>query len=308
MSGFMKWRMFWHTIKEIIPLVCILFLILTTLVFAQQIGKYSSLILSFQSSAEISQKLLLSLIPNIAVITLPVSLFMGTVIACSRTSSDNELIAWQSLGVSQRSLASPFLAIGLAGTIISCYLSAYVAPNALRTMKSLTAQIALQEANTRIQPHTFITNFPNLLLYVQNVDPHTHDWRGVFLLQNEPGVGSTLLTAERGQFRIESGQSLALQAQLINGGSLKYQGQTDSPSSQEAAMFAKSIVKLVDNAKTADDEAKDSGSGKLIQMSLQELSEFAAEAKTDRERREAVAEMHKRFAFPFACLTLTAMT
>src|SRR5262249_43522982 len=157
--------------------------------------------------------------------------------------------------------------------------------------KWLISQIMLQEANTRIKPHTFITNFPNLLLYVQNVHPQTHDWLGVFLLQNEPGVGSRLLTAERGQFRIESGQSLALEAQLFNGVSLDYQGQTESPSSQSAALFAKSIVKLVDNSKTADDEAKESDSIKLILMSLQELSEFAAEAKTGKERRQAVAEM-----------------
>ncbi|HEY6402191.1 MAG TPA: LptF/LptG family permease, partial [Blastocatellia bacterium] len=198
MGRFIKWRMFWHAIKEIIPLVCMLFLILTTLVFAQHISRYSNLILSFQSSAEITQKLLLSFIPGISVITLPVSLLLGTVIACSRSSSDNELTAWQSLGLSQRALALPFLAIGLAGTLGSCYLSAYVAPAALRTQKSLAEQILLQEANTRIKPHTFITNFPNLLLYVQNVDPRTHDWLGVFLLQNEPGGVSRLLTAERG--------------------------------------------------------------------------------------------------------------
>ena len=43
-------------------------------------------------------------------------------------------------------------------------------------------------------------------------------------------------------------------------------------------------------------------------MSLQEISEFAAAAKTDKEKRQALAERHRRFAFPFACLTLTAMT
>lgn len=312
----MKWRMFWHTIKEIIPLVCMLLVILTTLVFAQQISKYSSSILSFQSSAEITQKLLLSLIPGIVVITLPVSLLLGTVIACSRSSSDNELTAWQSLGVSQVALASPFLAIGLAGTIGACYLSAYVAPAALRVQKSLITQIVLQEANTRIKAHTFITAFPNLLLYVQKVDPQTHDWLGVFLLQNGPGSDFRLLTAERGQFRIESGQALALEAQLFNGVSLEYKGQASSasdaqrtpPSSQSAALFAKSTVRLVDHPNADGAAGKDSGSVNLTQMTLQEISEFAAEAKTDKERRQAIAERHKRFAFPFACLTLTAMT
>jgi LPS export ABC transporter permease LptG len=316
MGRFIKWRMFWHTIKEIIPLVCMLFLILTTLVFAQQISRYSDLILSFQSSAEITRKLLLSIIPGISVITLPVSLLLGTVIACSRSSSDNELTAWQSLGISQRALASPFLAIGLAGTLASCYLSAYVAPAAQRTLKSLVAQILIQEANTRIKPHTFITNFPNLLLYVQNVDPRTHDWLGVFLLQNEPGGATRLLTAERGQFRIESGSTLALEAQLLNGVSLEYSAQqaaapgaqTTLPSSQSASLFAKSTVKLVENQNTGGGAEKDFGLNKLNMMSLQEISRFAAEAATDKERRQAEAEMHRRFAFPFACLTLTAMT
>ncbi|HEX5084732.1 MAG TPA: LptF/LptG family permease [Blastocatellia bacterium] len=316
MGRFIKWRMFWHTVKEIIPLVCMLFIILTTLVFAQQIGKFSNLILSFQSSAQITQKLLLSLIPGITVITLPVSLLLGTVIACSRSSSDNELTAWQSLGISQRALASPFLAIGVVATVVSCYLSGYIAPAALRTQKSLIAQILLQEANTRIKPHTFINNFPNLLLYVQNVDPHTHDWLGVFLLLNEPRGTSRLLTAERGQFRIESGQSLALEAQLLNGVSLEYGGhqaltpgaEITPPSSQSASVFAKHTVKLVDHQNTADSDEKELGLNKLNQMSLREISRFAAEAKTDRERRQAQAEMHRRFAFPFACLTLTAMT
>jgi LPS export ABC transporter permease LptG len=307
--------MFWQTIKEIIPLVCMLLLILTTLVFAQQIGKYSNLILSFQSSAEITQKLLLSFIPGITVITLPISLLLGTVIACSRSSSDNELTAWQSLGVSQRALASPFLAIGLAGTLVSCYLSAYVAPAALRKQKSLIAQILVQEANTRIKPHTFINNFPNLLLYVQNVDPHTHDWLGVFLLQTEPGGASRLLTAERGQFRVESGQSLALEAQLLNGVSLEYKGQQapagaqlTPPSSQSTSLFDKSTVKLVDSQNTVDPTEKDSGLNTLNRMSLQEISSFAAKANNDKDRRQAQTEMHRRFAFPFACLTLTAMT
>lgn len=311
----MRWRVFWHTAKEVIPLVLVLFFILTALVFAQQVGKYSNLVLSFQSSTQVTQTFLLSLVPGIIIITLPVSLLLGTIVACSRLSSDNELTALQSLGISQVTLAKPFLALGLIGTLITCYLSVRVAPASLRTLKSLRTQILLQEANTRIRPHTFITSFPNLLLYVQSVDPQTRDWLGVFLLQNDPVTGaSRLLTAERGQFRIESGQSLTLESQLFNGVSLEYDGQyhRDSnnveqspPSSQSTGVFTKLTVKLADN-QTNFSAGKETGS--LAEMSLREISKLAAEARTEKEKRQAVAEMHKRFAFPFACLTLTAMT
>ncbi|MCG3164032.1 MAG: hypothetical protein JMDDDDMK_05503 [Acidobacteria bacterium] len=315
MTNHIKWRLFWYTIKEATPLVFVLFTILTTLVFAQQIGKYSNLILSFQSSTEITREFLLSLIPGIAVITLPVSLLLGTIVTCSRLSSDNELTASQSLGISQITLARPFLTLGLLGTIITSYLSAYIAPASLRTLKSLRTQILLQEANARIKPHTFITSFPNLLLYVQNVDPQTREWLGVFLLQNDPAHGdSRLLTAERGQFRIESGQSLLLEAQLFNGISLEYSGQRPSDlntqfqpvSPQSTAVFAKSTVKLADNQ--AGGSATNKEPGAIAEMTLGELSKLAEEAKTEKQGRQATAELHKRFAFPFACLILTAMT
>jgi LPS export ABC transporter permease LptG len=314
MSRVIKWRLFWRTAKEVIPLVSILFLILTTLVFAQQISKYSVLILSFQSAPQVTQKFILSLIPGIVVITLPISLLLGTVVACSRLSADGELTASQSLGVSQLTLAGPFLALGLLGTIAASYLSGYVAPASLKTLRSLRSQILLQEANTRIKPHTFVTSFPNLLLYVQNVDPGNGAWSGVFLLQHDPSSGaSRLLTAERGQFRMESVQSLALEAQLFNGISVEYEGQnlTDStaqlipPLSQSTSAFERSIVKLGDNENRTN-ESND----KLTfpEMTLEEISYFAAAAKTEKEKRQATAEKHKRFAFPFACLTLTAIT
>ena len=314
MGRIIKWRLFWHTTKEVVPLVFILFFILTTLVFAQQVSKYSALILSFQSSPQIAQKFVLSLIPGIIVITLPVALLLGTIVACSRLSADGELTASQSLGISQMTLAKPFLTLGILGTVITSVLYGYVAPTSLKTLRSLRSQILLQEANMRIRPHAFVTSFPNLLLYVQDVDPANGDWLGVFMLQNDASKGvSRLLTAERGRFRIESTQSLALEAQLFNGISLEYGNQSlldpsaqlTAPSSQSTSVFEKSTVKLGDNENRIDDS---NNNITLAEMTLEEISRFAATAKTDKERRQAIAEKHRRLAFPFACLTLTVMT
>jgi LPS export ABC transporter permease LptF/LPS export ABC transporter permease LptG len=309
MNRLIRWRLFWYVTKEALPLVFLLFLILTTLVFVQQFSKYSNLILSLQSSSDIAQKFLLSLIPGIVVITLPLSLLLGTVVACSRLSSDNELTAAQSSGISQLALATPFLALGLIGTVITGYLSSFVAPASLRTLKALRSQIVLQEANTRIRPHTFITSFPNLLLYVQNVDPRTGEWLGVFLLQTDPANSlSRLLTAERGQFRVDSVRSLTLEAQLHNGISIEYGGQSNTqsapPSSQFTGVFRRSTVRLAESEGSLGEH----GGGTLAEMTFSELTSLSRSAKTEREKRQAIAEKHKRFAFPFACLTLTALT
>src|SRR5262249_32768745 len=128
---------------------------------------------------------------------------------------------------------------------------------------------------------------------------------------------------ERGLFRIESGQSLALEAQLFNGISMEYGGQPSEnvgqsspaqntqfapPSSQSTALFAKYTVKLSDNQTAPDGAGKEPNILRFDQLTLGEISKLTTTAKTDKERRQAVVELHKRFAFPFACLTLTAIT
>lgn len=308
-----------YVFKEALPFTLLAFLILTTLVFVQQASKYSEITLSFQTSPMIARQFLLSLLPGIVVITLPVALLLGTVITCSRLSSDGELTAAQSLGVSQVKLAVPFLLLGLMGTLVTGLLSARIAPMALKRLKSLRAEILLQGANTQIRPHTFVNTFPNLLIYVQNVDPATNDWVGVFALQNDPERGvSRLLTAERGQFRLSSYPALKLEAVLSRGVSLEYQNPSppqgpENPAlktesvrtvSHAASDFQKLSIRLAD--RESDPEA--GASTPLNEMTLREIKKARAEARTPKEKAQAAAEWHRRFAFPFACLILTAIT
>jgi lipopolysaccharide export system permease protein len=303
-------RLLLYVLKEALPFTLLAFTILTTLVFVQQASKYSEITLSFQTSPMIARQFLLSLLPGIVVITLPVSLLLGTVITCSRLSSDGELTAAQSLGVSQMRLAIPFLLLGLLGTAATGVLSARIAPMALKRLKALRADILLKGANTQIRPHTFVNTFPNLLLYVQNVDPATSDWVGVFALQNDPESGvSRLLTAERGQFRLSAYPALKLEAVLSRGVSLEYPnsaqaGDSVPTVSRAASDFQKLSIRLAD--REGDPEA--AAATPLNEMTLRELNEARGKAKTPKEKAQAAAEWHRRFAFPFACLILTAIT
>ncbi len=304
------WRLFFSIFKEALPFTGLSFFILTTLVFVQQVGKYSTIILSFQSSGQITLRFLISLVPGIIIITLPVSLLLGTIIACSRLSADGELTAAQSLGISRLSLALPFIALGLLGTLYTSYLSGYIAPRALKQLKTLRSKILLQEAGAQIRPHVFITEFPNVLLHVQDVDPRTGDWLGVFIYQQDNARGvSRLLTSERGQLRITSSPRITLEADLYRGVSLENRNGAASATeltSQIASDFDKLSIKLTE--KKADDRADGDAPGALPLMTLKEVAAAAKAAQNPQERRRAVVEWHKRLAFPFACLTLTCVT
>ena len=314
------WRLFYSTFKEALPLTLIAFVILTMLVFVQQVGKYSSIILSFQATSQVTMKFLMSLLPGIVIITLPVSLLLGTVIACSRLATDGELTAAQSLGISKLHLALPFIFTGLLGTLVTFYLSAEVAPRSLKELKSLRARILLQEANNVIRPRMFVTTFPNVLLHVQDIDAKTGEWVGVFILQQEPGKGvSRLLTAERGQLRITPSPQMALEAQLYSGLSLENRsvdksGKPGTGIFEEAGVtdravsdFQKLSIKLTEKAAQDEDERGDAPAG-MTEMTISEVARSAAKAPDNKDRIKAMVEWHKRIAFPFACLTLTCLT
>jgi len=316
-----SWRLLWSTVAEATPYIGLTFLILTTLVFVQQVGRYSQVILSFQASSEATLTFLLSLLPGIVVITLPVALVLGTVITCSRQSTDNELTVAQACGIDQRVLGLPFLALGLAGTLLSIYLTADVAPRSLRQLKALRSRILLQEATLQIKPHIFITTFPNILLYVQDVDERTGDWLGVFILQQDENKRQTrLLTAERGRLRITSAPRFSLEAELIRGvsyetaeagltGSVRPEPDARPVTKSEietASDFQKASIKLTDRGANGDELLESAGT--ISEMTLPQLDRMSRRGTTAKDRLKARVEWHKRLAFPFACLTLTYIT
>ena len=317
-----SWRIFRSTVAESLPYIGITFLSLTTLVFIQQLGRYSQIVLSFEASAEVTVAFLLSILPGILVVTLPVSLVLGTIITCSRLSADGELTAARACGIDSRWLGAPFLALGLAGTLAALYLTADLAPTSLRRLKSLRSQILLQEATLRIKPHTFITTFPGVMLFVQDVDDRTGEWIGVFILQQDAGATYTrVVTAERGRLRISSDTRYSVEAELFNGVSSETDDSTtrskisvSKPQHAQvevvsASDFQKASIRLIDRSfDHGSENAIPESTGLLAEMTLSQLRHFSETATGQAERLKATIEWHRRLALPFASLLLTCLT
>lgn len=306
-------RLFLSLLSELFPVTLVAFVALTSLVFVQQAGKYFNVILSFHSSAQIAAQFMWSLIPGIVVITLPVALLLGTIITCSRLSTDGEMTAMQSLGIGKTSIALPFLCVGIAGAIFTSYLLAQTAPRALKRLKSLRTKVLVQEANAQITAGRFITRFPNSLLYIRDIDQKTGEWIGVFLLRRESGSDlSRLITAEKGQLRITGGeenQKLAVEVELQKVVSLESKVAADALSTMPASSASASeklSIKFTEQDSASDDSAN--AVGPLSEMTLGEVTRQTTSAPSVKERRQANVEWHRRFAFPFACVTLTLLT
>jgi len=288
------------------------FVILTTLVFVQQVGRYSEIVFSFESTGEVIWTFIMTLLPGIVVITLPVGLVLGTVMTCSRQSADLELTAAQASGIQRVWLGLPFLILGGIGTGVGLYLTTEVAPQALREMRSLRSRISLEEAKRLVRPHVFTTSFPNSILYVQELEEKTGAWRGVFLVQKDPATGvDRVVTAERGQFRstersrgvvrgIDGVEVDLYRGVTIETGRSVEAGGASETEEESAAEFEQASIRLQDPRGGRPTE----GAGLFAELTLAELSRRARLADSESDRRAARVEWHRRLAFPFASLFL----
>lgn len=300
MTLFPTSRLFRYLFIEALPFVLLTLFTLTLLILTQQITRQSDLLFTSTSSALLSLRIILYLLPGILVITLPFSLLIGSLIALNRLSSDNEIISARASGISVYKIFQPFILYGVLGLILSGYLTIQVVPRLISSVSNIKSEIVLAILSAPIKPQTFNTQFPNHLVYTKSVDPTNGDWLGVFIIRNQEGGQSLILTSQRGRLRITQNTPLTLEIQLSDG--LLLSTNINTPQKQTITSFQQQEIKL-SSENPAITQAIEKGRS-LQELSISQLTSQGSNAVSQQERRQARVELHKRFSLPFACLIL----
>src|SRR6266481_4707551 len=144
-----------YILKEMVGPTFLGFVFYTSIILMRQLFDFAGMIIKRSLPAPMVGKLLLLSLPHIVVLTVPMSLLFGILIAIGRLSSDSEIIAMRALGVSTRTIYRPVFLFSFA--------------------------IFLSTAEKEIKPRVFYDDFDNVMIYVDDVDPRTGKWKGVFV-------------------------------------------------------------------------------------------------------------------------------
>lgn len=117
-----------YIISEIIGPMGLGFLVYTFILLLRFLFQSAEMIIRRGLPVSIVGQMLLVTLPNIVVLTLPMSLLFGILIAVGRLSSDSELTAMRSSGISLVSLYRPVLLVSAALTILNTLLMIYILP------------------------------------------------------------------------------------------------------------------------------------------------------------------------------------
>jgi len=278
-----------YIVREVFRHALLGLVVFTFVFFVPQLARLMELFVRHSGSGAQILTLFLCLFPAVFVFTLPMATLIGVLLGLGRMSADSEIIALTALGIGRRRILLPVGVLALTGAVLTLAMTIWLGPLALRTFRSLQADLITSQVSFALQPRVFDERFPSKVLYVNDVSASGTQWHGVFLAQTGSESGSQLTLAENAIVIAEPKQG-KLELHLQGGTTHEFSrddadhysvtafGQSDWPI--EFTGLAAAPPRQLNNPERSMRELwKDNGPG----------------------WREARVELHRRLAFPMAC-------
>ncbi|HVS14467.1 MAG TPA: LPS export ABC transporter permease LptG [Thermoanaerobaculia bacterium] len=287
-----------YIFREILGPLTLGLMVFTFLLLIDVLFDLAEVIIRRDVPALVVGKLLLLNLPHIVVLTIPMSLLFGILIAVGRLSADSELIAMRASGMSLFQLYRPVLVLSALLATANCLLMVYLLPWGNRAEQELEMAIFTQSVSKEVKPGVFYEELENRVLYVFAQPANDERWNGVFLAEAIPGREHEVTVAKYGSIQVDPGTDRAL---LRLEDSTHLQIDLDHPDRGTTRRHQTLALALKDQL-LANRQARQLSKTERI-LSLPELFEWASDPDRSPEtRRRARVEIHKKLAIPAACL------
>jgi LPS export ABC transporter permease LptG/LPS export ABC transporter permease LptF len=295
-----RFRLDRYILSEILGPLALGFLVYTFILLLRFLFDSAEMIIRRGLPVSIVGELLMLTLPNIVVLTLPMSLLFGILIAVGRLSSDSELIAMRSSGISLLTLYRPILFMSFLFALLNTWLMVYALPWGNHALQQLRLEITTQSIAQQVQPRVFYEEWEGKVLYVFETPEGEERWKGVFLAESVPsGEDNEITIADWGEVRVEpDGERVVLR--LYN--AIRHKVNLNSPDRYEISRHRK-LDLILEEQFTTEQKAKISVSKGIRELTLAELQDLKEDPTASAEQRNlAEVEIHKKFSIPAACL------
>lgn len=236
------------------------------------------------------------IIPVFLVLAIPFAMLFSSILAFARFSTDREVIAFKSAGISVYRMLPPVLVFSIVAFMLTLFSSTVLQPIANKRIKQDIYEALKNQQNLGLQEGVF-NNLFNVLIYIKKIKS-TYNLEGV-LISDRSQKESRIITANHGKFLNDpSTESLFLK---LEDGHIHFE--SPDRSHYQLATFSTYYMKI--------DTGKSEGGIRLFKeawgMNFKELKERLAvkwkEGKY-REYRSLLIDFHKKFSIPAAVLVL----
>lgn len=275
----------------------------TFVIFLQGTGRLFELLVR-SANVAVFFELCVLLLPPVLILSIPFGVLVGILVGLGRMSSDNEMVAMRSGGISSKIVAPPVLLFAALAMGVSGACALWLNPIAVRAEYKLLNKAAPDQVTADVTPRVFEERFTNdtTVLYVDDVGSGLGptEWRGVFIADLTPGAERRTglkeqpigpkITLAREAIAVPDPKNNRIQL------TLRDESVHESPYHSMAPRGAM----VLQQAPQQEQKAKP-----YAEMFTRDLLKvIAASPRSSQDGTDSRIELHRRLALPVACLML----
>jgi len=303
-----------HVLREIlVTTILAMGLFVFVLLMGNAMRDIAELVAAGKLHFVIFLKLIGLLVPYVASYALPLGVLTGTLMALGRLSSQREITAMKSAGLSLYQIASPVFLIAFAGMILGVIVNLHYAPKSRLAYKQLLTNAVRQNPVSFIEAKRFIHEFPGYVIYMGDQEGSTMKDFWIWELDEQKRVKLFLRAAEGVLGYDETGDALVLT--LKNGTAEQRPGDDPEALSEEplrSLFFGELPIELplgtiFGERHQRKVRTKEMTFAQLMEMREQALKKEAEEPGTkvmSEDRLKVQMYLQKNFAMAFSVFSL----
>jgi lipopolysaccharide export system permease protein len=229
-----------------------------------------------------------SLVPHYLGLTLPAAFFVSLFIVFSKLSDGSEIDALMASGVSLSRLATPFIGLGVALSIVSLALFGYLQPYGRYAYRAVLHAAIEAGWNGRLTAQTFVTPGQSLTMTADIAEGEGRRLERVFIRKTMPDGHEEVTTAKSAELRPTAGGASV--AVILEGGQQLSEAKTGDPRILSFHSFVTEIP-LAGAQKLLRDRG-----GEPRELTVNELWNQARTNESVFSRQALLAELYSRLA------------
>lgn len=295
-----------YVLREVFSHSLLGLLIFTFVVYMRHLGYVLELVVRGGLSFWETCSLFLLPVPGILVLTVPMAVLVGTLIGLSRMAADGEVIAARATGIGSAQFVLPVMLYAMVGWGLTTWMSLFLAPQAARGLLHREAELKASQVPYEIQPRVFIEQFPNLLLYLEDVKGSRSEWRGVFIADSTERDQPKVTLAQSGLL-VNDSRSQGKRGHPVEPAQLGWtlhleRGTEHEIDAQHPDQY--SVTAFTDSDIPIPLEAGAVPPPERLSPTLMPLRTLLAATADPARRRPALVELNYRLALPVGALAL----
>lgn len=295
--------------REIFSSAALGTLLFVFVLFLRTIERLSVLLVKISAPWQVIAKLVLYALPATLPFALPLGVLVGIIVGLSRMSADSEIIAMRASGVSSYTVVRPVLLFSFLAMAVTSLASLWLTPLSLHLETKVARNFAAAQLTGEIEPHIFNEQFPNTVLYVDNVTTEGKQvvWHGIFIADTTPQDELSHQGRDRGDTPRVIVAEMALPHADANNNRILLDMRNVHTSERDKE------GKVINTAAPLQVEVLQAQKQEELQLNktVQELDTGPLYKRVYRrhdlkkeEYVDAAIELHQRFALPLACILL----